>query len=213
MKRYIPGWLTLLLSVALESSYADVISTDLNTTGDGLLTTDIGTGFEWLDLSQTLGLSYDDVSSRLGTGEQFEGFRYGTRDEVADLYRAAGIVDLSGACVYANANGVAELFSLMGGLVSLGVDRTLSFGVTGTPSGTTTYYRGSLAYRIELAYPVPNYTGSAYLNSSVSEGSSASYLGHYLLREPNAVPEPSTFAALAGVSTLGLIFVRRRRKR
>ena len=204
----------MLLSVALESACADLISTDLNTTGDGLLTKDTRTGFEWLNLAQTQGLSYDDVSSRLGTGEQFEGFRYGTRDEVADLYRAAGIVDLSGAYVSANANGVAELFSLMGGpLVSLGVDRTLSFGVTGTPSGAETYYRGVLACRIELAYPTVNYTGSAYLNSSVSEGSSASYMGHYVLREANPVPEPSTFAALAGLSTFGLIFVRRRRKR
>lgn len=49
---------TLALS---QPAQASLLSVDLFATGDGLLTLDTSTQFEWLDLTATEGLSYDEV--------------------------------------------------------------------------------------------------------------------------------------------------------
>ncbi len=49
---------------------------------NGTYTTDSATGLDWLDLSLTNSMSYDQVSSQFGVGGLFEGYRYAT---VAEL--------------------------------------------------------------------------------------------------------------------------------
>ncbi len=69
-------------------SQAGLVSLDWKTAGDGLITSD-GT-LEWLDLTETAGRSYNDVSGKFGVGQEFEGFRYATVFEVRSLWTAAG---------------------------------------------------------------------------------------------------------------------------
>ena len=57
-------------------------------------TTDTVTGFNWLDLTETNGLSYNYVSGQLGAGGDFEGYRYATNAEVVGLWGNFGF-DLS----------------------------------------------------------------------------------------------------------------------
>ena len=57
----------------------------------GLITRDTATGLDWLDLTETNNRSFDDVSSKLGAGQEFEGWRYATRDEVAEFWMHLGI--------------------------------------------------------------------------------------------------------------------------
>ena len=70
----------LFFSIVFGSqSYADVVSADWMSGGDGLLTRDLDNDLEWLDLRQTMAANdnrtYLDVSSELGIGGEFQGFR------------------------------------------------------------------------------------------------------------------------------------------
>ena len=40
--------------------------------------TDTATGLDWLDVTTTAGMSFNQVSSQLGSGGQFAGWRYAT---------------------------------------------------------------------------------------------------------------------------------------
>jgi uncharacterized repeat protein (TIGR01451 family) len=81
--------LSLLLSVGIGR--AALVNTDWQTAGDNLITRDTTSGLDWLDLTQTANRSYNDVSSQLGTGGQFAGFRYATQAEVTALFSQFGL--------------------------------------------------------------------------------------------------------------------------
>jgi hypothetical protein len=57
----------------------------------GTYITDTVAGLDWLKLTETAGRTYDDVSAKFGTGEEFEGWAYGTRVQFAHLLWGAGI--------------------------------------------------------------------------------------------------------------------------
>lgn len=56
----------------------------------GTYVNDTVTGWDWLDLTQTVNMSYDLVISEMGTGGQFEGWSYATRSELGTLWTAFG---------------------------------------------------------------------------------------------------------------------------
>lgn len=68
------GW--LILQPASGAS-ASLLELDLLTAGDGLVTRDTETGLDWLDLTATLNLSYNDIEADLG-GWISLGFRHAT---------------------------------------------------------------------------------------------------------------------------------------
>jgi hypothetical protein len=67
----------LVIAILLFSSTAQatIIKKDLLSAGDTLITFDTDTKLEWLDVTQTLNLSFNDVQSELGVGGQFDGWR------------------------------------------------------------------------------------------------------------------------------------------
>jgi hypothetical protein len=71
------------LALASMSASAQLISTDWKSTGDKLATLDESTGIEWLDLTQTDGMSIDTAEGLLSS--RFEGWRLPTRSEVTQL--------------------------------------------------------------------------------------------------------------------------------
>ena len=76
----------LAFSVLFSSPIsAQVIEVDSAIFGPGTLTRDTVQGLDFLDLEDTLGRSFQDVSSQLGSGGEFEGFRYATFDEIESL--------------------------------------------------------------------------------------------------------------------------------
>jgi hypothetical protein len=81
--------LSLLLSVGMARGA--LVSSDWQTVGDNLITRDTTSGLDWLDLTQTGNRSYNDVSSQLGAGGQFAGFRYATQAEVTALFSQFGL--------------------------------------------------------------------------------------------------------------------------
>ena len=85
--------ISLAISVLVLSANvnAAVISVDWQSTGDNLMTRDTNSGLDWLDLTETNSMSYDTVSAQLGTGGQFEGWRYATSAEVVTLWSNFGV--------------------------------------------------------------------------------------------------------------------------
>ena len=79
------------------SANGSLLGIDWQTAGDKALTQDTTTGLQWLDLSASSNRSFSDVSTQLGVGGDFEGFRYASEVEVRTLFSNAGVPDLSGA--------------------------------------------------------------------------------------------------------------------
>lgn len=51
---------------------------------------DTATGIEWLEVTKTAGLSYNEVSTQFGNGGDFEGWRYATGSELNDMMSRYG---------------------------------------------------------------------------------------------------------------------------
>ena len=49
------------------------------------------TNNQWLALTYTKGISYNDVVNEMGPGQRFYGFRVATNDEVAEMFSDAGM--------------------------------------------------------------------------------------------------------------------------
>ncbi len=63
---------------------AEFIKGDWSTVGDQLSVVDTETGIEWLSLTQTVGMSIDEVASQLDT--TYAGWRLPTSDEVEQIF-------------------------------------------------------------------------------------------------------------------------------
>ncbi|MBE9560823.1 MAG: VPLPA-CTERM sorting domain-containing protein [Proteobacteria bacterium] len=82
---------TMVLSTSVNAA---IVNADWQTDSDNLITRVTGTGpgggLEWLDLTATTSRSYADISSKFGTGQEFEGWRYATTAEISDFFDAFG---------------------------------------------------------------------------------------------------------------------------
>lgn len=78
------------LSIVSYNVNAALVSTDWQMAGDNLITLDTDNSLEWLDLTVTADYSYNDINSKLGVGQEFEGWRYATSGEVTGLFDSAG---------------------------------------------------------------------------------------------------------------------------
>ena len=77
-------------------------------------TTDTVTGLDWLDLTVTRGLSYDDVVGQFSSGQLYEGWRFASRTEVWEFWtNAGGTGPFSGGAAGAT-NWVGQLQTLWG---------------------------------------------------------------------------------------------------
>jgi MSHA biogenesis protein MshQ len=99
-----------LLGFSISSASAALTSADWKSVGDDLLTID-DSGLQWLDLSETVGLSYNAVAAQLVAGGEFEGFRYATVAEVEGLWNSAGGDDAFYNGWSAENNGVFDVLA------------------------------------------------------------------------------------------------------
>lgn len=78
-------------SIALFANVL-VLSTSVNAAliDNGIYTTDMDSGLDWLDLTETSRMPYDFVSSQLGVGGAFEGWSYATVVQIESLFDSAG---------------------------------------------------------------------------------------------------------------------------
>ena len=129
---------TLLVTLFQVVSWAELEERDDPVFGFDSITYDTETGFEWLDLTESLNMSFNEVSEQLGTGGDFEGFRYATADEVGDLFLAAGIPELDVKLTDPDSIAVFESFiDLVGITNNPESNKYYSTGITATSCGTT----------------------------------------------------------------------------
>ena len=80
------------LTIALYLSFLNALSTMAHAAivDNGNYTTVTATGLDWLDLTETSNRSYIDISSQLGPGGDFSGWRYASLVEMNSLFDAFG---------------------------------------------------------------------------------------------------------------------------
>lgn len=194
--------LILCLSLSCSVTSAVIIEADLNAPGDGLLTRDTIQGLDFLDLTPTIGLSFADVSAELGVGGNFEGFRYATRPELVNLVNNFGFDPGADTGGWVRGTTSPQLF----GLIDL-LGQTNTPGSSGWTIAEGLYVRdnGFAGTYAVVESPIGTFAG----NPPGSGGS-----GHFLVLEPAAVPEPSSFLCLGLMALVasGLNWSRKRRQ-
>ncbi len=101
------------LLLVTSSAQAILIEADDPVFGLNALTVDTETGLQWLDLTHSLNFSYAAVEAGEG-GFLSVGLRHATEPEVAGLFVAAGIPNLSDVFVTENFVPASQLMSLLG---------------------------------------------------------------------------------------------------
>jgi hypothetical protein len=201
-------WLFLCSTPSVAQ--AALISVDYAASGDGLITRDTATGLDWLDLTETAGLSYSGVLST--SFVTMDGFRYATETEVGQLFTNAGgsptatVVFTSG-----NFEPARLLLNLMG---------CTSFLFTAPCDGAGEDWSAAmLAGGIQAGIIDAQYvddTGILTTNWASLPDQNVSLradVGAFLVRSPTPVPEPASLSLLGlGLGVAGAA-VRRRRKR
>lgn len=165
-------------------SNALLVSVDLNTPNDGLLTVDTNTNLSWLDLTATRGQSYDTIVS--GYGGYFSlGFRYATTAEVSALWLNVGVTRQQGLYYPENEPGASLLVNLMGCTNNCGFGTD---GHQGLAEGIP--FNALLAKAPYIALSPDRAEGFAVLlGSTIPKSSSFSSVGSYLVRP---IPEPTS---------------------
>ena len=205
----------------------------------GNINHDTETGLEWLDVTETRGMSYNDVLGQMQSGGTLEGFRYATSSELDVLIHHLGFGDLatpeSYICAFTGVdfcvnsmvalNGQLYASLLQNALITLGDTRaayeaefTDPYGDVGSTWGVAGYggIDGYLAdfYEGEPLYARLHYqTDQLYTTFNVNNANSnIGDVGSFLVQtEVSAVPVPAA-VWLFGSGLIGLFGFARRKK-
>lgn len=204
----------------LPSSVSPVLAVELTTSdwkspGDGLLLNDSNTGLRWLNLTQTQGMSYNQVlSGTQNPSSSLYGFSFASSTQVGQLFEDGGIpAAVWNQWTSAYDGQVANLLSKWGTLYTTPdpiFGNTLqSVAFTNSPnpemSGTLLYANVILDPNDSTSYQEIVRPDQAYMYPWESHA----WAGSALLAP---VPEPSTFVLLAvgGISLVANAWRRRR---
>jgi len=201
-----------ILIVILFLSCSPIVNATIVDHGDYL--SDDYSGLDWLDINNTFGLSYDYVSSQLGDGGLFEGWRYATGVEFG-LMRASWLgLTVTDPYVISGSGYMQHPDNEIDGLISiLGGAYFDSRGYIALGIIDDTYLNGNAHYIAGLIVDdvrsIPD--SSAILGAGFSDSSmSSETVGSFLVRNTASVPEPETLV-LFGASLFPLWILRRRK--
>jgi len=210
---------TVLAVIALglsTVSEAVVVSVDWQTAGDALITRDTVTETDWLDLTETNGLSRDEILPMLEVGGALQGWRYATANEVVTLFANFSIdISASGTDFIGNYldPGAEPATGFLGNIVQEDLGPDWPYGVIGVTSSPHTdggYQRLGISTEIfnEVWY---TYYDLADLYSATTDESGV-FMGHYLVQaSPVPVPVPAA-VWLFGSGLIGLAGIARRKQ-
>lgn len=175
-----------LLSTNANSA---IINSDWNNAGDSLITRDTTSGLNWLDLTVTTGMSYNEVFGELMLeGGRLEGYRFATSDEVISLWAQFGINLSSGVqnIITPSISNVETASSYLGNTVSsVSPDYTGSIGMLHTEWGPD-LVNSAGAF---------NFEGSSFLEGIGARGvffdTGSDFIGTYLVSQ-SPVPLPAS---------------------
>lgn len=159
---------------------------------NGMSAIDTGTGLEWLDLTQTLGLTWNQVEA--SSFVTVDGYAHATDEQVIQLFQNAGFLTTDNTSNAANDPAAATLLGALGCTQFCGTANALGRGFADWDGTFTTrpFYRASA---LGAAAATTSLLSS---NLDLSDASA----GHYLVRA--VVPEPGTALLVgAGLAILG----------
>jgi hypothetical protein len=181
-----------------EPAGAILIQVDLAAPGDRLVTRDTSTGLDWVDLTESTGLSFNQIQAGAG-GFLADGWRHGTGGQVCAVMSAV-VSPLSpparcpGSSRGAGApSGQTAYTDLFGATTSAGAalgaydDGDQSNGLTGRMILSQNGNTGDWSFGV-------------FSNSTSVDATFGTQMGHFLMRP---VPEPSTGLLTA----MGLVFM------
>lgn len=179
---------------------ATLIERDLNAVGDGLITFDDESSLEWLDLTETVGLSVNEVlTGPLAAG----GWRHASLAETSALFLHGGAVELSGIQRSGNWEPANFLGSLLGitNPYSASEWETNGFHAVGEPAPGSAWVAKVLRRQGETQGAMID---PEWLDRTVDQSSGE--FGHFLVRlSPVSVSEPTTLALVcSGLASIGL---------
>ena len=192
---------------------AALSETDLFSPGDNLLTFDDETCLEWLDLTATDGLSFDEVMADTG-GFITLGFRYATLSEVEGLFAAANITDLFGTPTSTDSDSVLTNLTELQSLI----------GITDNSGGSDPFLSSNGIHLPNAGPALPSVldvvvttTGGpadvAVIDSdTVDSDEKNESIGSFLVREretKTSVPEPGTVLGLGAIALAGALTTRK----
>jgi hypothetical protein len=210
------AWL-VAAAVALSTAATATLTLESSSFGPDTITRDSETGYGWLDLTLSAGLSRSAILQELGPGGTFDGFELATEEQVAELFAHAGIDVSPGALDefvpqnYAPISALAALVGQLGANGNCGSGCTFFFSagyIAGPKPDPGFFPVATLAWFDNSAPQNPSYPqapiGRVSLASS-TQGAASSNVGAFLIPEPASsllVCGGAAVLALAGRSRL-----------
>jgi hypothetical protein len=191
---------------------ADIITTDLFEPGDQLLTADTVSGLEWLDLTQSAGLSFDAVTGGAG-GWTDLGFSHATNSEIRDLFLqieplAPEPFDAFARQDAASRSLATQVNALLGPTGSVDTEE-FTLGLSGTFAGVDQVAAPFVSV-LDPADPDSEIVVNVFETDPVATDAADPASGHWLVRP---LPEPSfELLRAASLVTLVTLAVERRRR-
>lgn len=196
-----------LLLMSFASAHAALITIDTSVGANtGVL--DTQSNLQWLKISATRGLSFNDVLSGMADSGRLADFRYGTAQEVQCSLL---FVNLQMSCVTGQINqdvSTVQAFMDIFGILS---GDSIIYGPIppeqnpGVSQGAIETYMTQIVIRDITSNPVD-------LDTQLVTFSRDRPSVHWLVRNAQSVPEPATLA-LFSVGAIGLISLRKRTRR
>ena len=156
----------------------------------GNITRDTATGLDWLDLTETNGRSYNDISSKLGAGQEFDGWRYASVTEVQVLWSNLGMSNgtneslLTSDVIYGAFVSSVNIIGNTANTVSDFYDYG-AMGITGDTASDTEVFGAGISHWIGN-----DFTNNWAEDKSVLRTRQHNIFGSYLVA-PSAVPVPA----------------------
>jgi hypothetical protein len=206
---------SLLLFGALPSQASTLVD-------DGIYTVDANTGLQWLDVTTTLTLSYNDVLARLAnTADPLYSYRFATGAEINQFIQDAGITSpLPCTNTCSPAPDLARVLLLLGVPIANTTDGGIELTLNGITADTVSgypniqwvaylHYYGSDSYTQASFSPAGPAIDDSY-SCSIYPGS----CGSLLVRPVSTTPLPAGLPLFAtGLGGLDLLLCWRRSKR
>lgn len=192
MKKYCQAILAtvLLITASFGSAQAALVAL-------GDFTTDTDTGMDWLDLDQTLGMSFDQVNAELGTGGLFEGWQVATLDQAHTFLTNAGWIGPFDPSNISNVGFVANFKALTTSLTDDPLDDLGALSLVDDFADTL----GDLSLIDGQGTGITSYSFTTPIDPSISQQDT----GTFLVRT-SAVPVPAAvwlfLSGLAGLTSI-----------
>ncbi len=220
----------LMLSLSTNAAIIDL----------GNITRDTATGLDWLDVTQTLDLSHDQVTAQMGIGGAYEGWRYATMAELDQVITDFGYTAVTSGCWATSLHcddtniggqiaiidtmirtlgdtGKAYLENTHSGLTASPAAAGFTRGLLGSQNANLGNYDNALIFDGNYVYQSNGFPAGDYQDRVITAYAStpssyhSSEMGSFLVATTPSVPIPAA-AWLFGSGLISLTGLSRKRK-